>query len=200
MPHPLAARGDIPANTPHTPERLLTRTCAAAKPAPTHPREADTAEAPGNNGHPEERQARLRSITDAARMPILDPNRDPLPTLQSIREVRLGFAPERRATIEYFYTQVLGFELWPAERQIPGGFGAGDVRRGILLQFRHDPPIEPMRRRCTLAVPSLDAVEARLKEHEQSYTRTRGFGLSDDALTLTDPTGHRLELRQLRPM
>lgn len=133
-------------------------------------------------------------------MPILDPNRDPLPTLQSIREVRLGFAPERRATIEYFYTQVLGFELWPAERQIPGGFGAGDVRRGILLQFRHDPPIEPMRRRCTLAVPSLDAVEARLKEHEQSYTRTRGFGLSDDALTLTDPTGHRLELRQLRPM
>ncbi|MGE0479755.1 MAG: hypothetical protein AB7Q17_04710 [Phycisphaerae bacterium] len=133
-------------------------------------------------------------------MPILQPNRDPLPTLHSIREVRLGFAAERRALVEHFYTRVLGFGLWPPERQIPGGFGAGDARRGILLQLRHDPPTEPMRRRCTLAVPSLDAAEARLKEHEQAYTRTRGFGISDDALVVTDPTGHRLELRQLRQM
>ncbi|MCP5109641.1 MAG: hypothetical protein GY953_02275 [bacterium] len=57
-----------------------------------------------------------------------------------------------------------------------------------------------MRRRLVLIVHSLNGVERRLGEQDWPYERRRGLGVTDECILLSDPVGHRLELRQLQPL
>lgn len=118
--------------------------------------------------------------------------------VHGIREVRIGIGIERQAEVLDFYCEVLGLALWSRRQQVPGGVGLGDVQRGVLLQYRHDPPVDPLRRRLTVIVASLREVCRRLREREWSFTTQRGFGVSDEVVHVSDPVGHRLELRELR--
>lgn len=120
--------------------------------------------------------------------------------VHGIREIRVGVAAERRTAVLAFYSEVLGLAAWPAARQIPGGIGVGPERRGLFFQDRHDPAVDSFRRRLVLVVSSLDAVAERLKEREWSFVRRRGLSATDEWIMVCDPTGHRLELRQLQPL
>lgn len=134
-------------------------------------------------------------------MPVLTQSEQRyVPQVHCVREVRVGIPPERRLEVEDFYRFILGLTPWPDPRQIPGGWGAGDPARGILFQFRHDPDVDPMRRRFVLAVNSLDAFESHLAQREWPYQRRRGWGVTDDVILVVDPIGHRVEVRQLRPL
>lgn len=133
-------------------------------------------------------------------MAILSVRETERSVVQSIREVRVGVPAEQHSDVLTFYSEVLGLDAWPAERQVPGGTGVGPLRRGLLLQFRHDPPVDPLRRRLVLIVRSLDAVADRLRERAWPFARLRGLSATDEWIDLNDPTGHRLELRQMQPL
>jgi len=107
---------------------------------------------------------------------------------------------ERLGDVVRFYADLLGLPIWPMGRQIPGGAGLGDPVAGLYLQFRHDPEIDPVRRRFTLVVDSLDALEKRLQEVEKRYRRYRGFGWTDQYILLHDPAGHLVEVRQMQAL
>lgn len=133
-------------------------------------------------------------------MPILTQGKSQPTGVLCVREVRVGVPGERLDEIRHFYTLLLGLAPWPAYLQMPGGWGVGNPRHGLYLQFRHDPEVDPMRRRFTLRADSLAALEERLLNWQWPYERVRGFGWSDQYILLQDPAGHLIEVRQTQPL
>lgn len=134
------------------------------------------------------------------RMPILTRKDEGRGAVQCIREMHIGIPIERLGDIEDFYRGVLGLRPWPTACQISGGWGVGEAHCGVLFEFRHDPRVEPMRRRLALTVPGLDAVAKRLCGRNWPFVRRRGLGYSDHCILVADPVGHLVELRQSRPL
>lgn len=129
-------------------------------------------------------------------MPILERGK-PRPTMvECVREVRVDVPRERLEDLLRFHADLLGLTAWHKRWQIPGGAGLGSPIAGLYLQFRHDPEVDPVRRRYTLVVDSLDHLEKRLQELEWRYRRYRGFGWTDQHILLRDPAGHLIEIRQ----
>ena len=131
-------------------------------------------------------------------MPILSKSEIRRPLVQCVREMHVPVPLERLAAVRHFYTRLVGLRPWPAECQIPGGWGAGDPRCGVYFQFRHEPTVDPVRRRLTLVVDSLDGLESRLRGAEWPFERVRGLGVTDRCVLANDPVGHRVELRQMQ--
>ena len=134
------------------------------------------------------------------KMPIVTRKDEGRATVQCVREMHVGIPMERLADIEDFYRGVLGLRPWPPACQISGGWGVGQARCGVRVEFRHDPRVEPMRRRLALTVHGLDAVAKRLGELNWPFVRRRGLGYSDRCILVADPVGHLVELRQSRPL
>lgn len=131
-------------------------------------------------------------------MAILERSPAKRPRVLCVREVRVTVPEWRRSELEHFYTQVCGLAAWPVEFQVPGGWGAGDPRRGVYFQFRHDVAVDPMRRRLVMQVENLEAAQAALEQWGWPHLRLRGFVGGDDCIQLVDPAGCRVEMRQLR--
>jgi hypothetical protein len=133
-------------------------------------------------------------------MPILVKGEARPAEVLCVRGVRVGIPGELLDEVQRFYALALGLKAWPEESQIPGGWGVGNPQCGLYLEFRHDPETDPMRRRFTLMVGSLAALEERLLRREWPYGRVRGFGWSDQCILLQDPVGHLIEVRQTHPL
>jgi catechol-2,3-dioxygenase len=118
------------------------------------------------------------------------------PVVHCVREVRAEVAYDRLPEVQYYYSEILGLPAWPAAEQIPGGWGVGNPQCGLYLQFRHDPTVDPVRRRFTLLAPALAEVAQRLNEHGRPYERYRGLGATDEWLLTADPDGNLIEIRQ----
>jgi hypothetical protein len=129
-------------------------------------------------------------------MPILERSKPQPTNALCVREICVGVRPEQRHDLERFYVNTIGLVPWPSDHQIPGGWGLGSPQAGLLLQYRHDPEVDSARRRLTLMVDGLAALEERLREQQWPYERVRGFGWTDQYLLVRDPTGHLIELRQ----
>jgi hypothetical protein len=130
-------------------------------------------------------------------MPILE-RATAAPSLSAIREIRAEMACERQPEFERFYVGLLGLAPWPEAEQTPGAWGVGPTRRGLLFQHRHDPRIDPARRRFVLLVPDLNQMAERLRLAEWPHDRLHGLFSSEDCLALSDPCGNRIEVRQSR--
>ncbi|MGD8451714.1 MAG: hypothetical protein PVJ57_07840 [Phycisphaerae bacterium] len=131
-------------------------------------------------------------------MEPLAPHEELFAEVHCVTEVRVPVPHEQREALTHFYAELLSLAPWPAAEQIPGGIGFGDPRCGLYLQYRHDPVIDPMRRRLTLTVTSLDTAARRLEEREWPFARYRGFSFTDQWILVNDPAGHLIELRQLQ--
>ncbi len=129
-------------------------------------------------------------------MPILTKPADHPATVQCVSELRVGIPRERLADIVRFYAELVGLNPWPAEQQIPGGWGAGEPRRGAYFQFRHDAAIDPMRRRLIVIVPALEVAAARLSERDYPFLHQHGLAYADQCILVSDPVGHLVEIRQ----
>ncbi len=129
-------------------------------------------------------------------MSMLPISPSPQPMLQALREVRVHIAAEKLEQVRFFYEELLRFMPWPPQHQIPGGWGVGDPTCGLYLQLRHDPKVDPVRRRCTLVVASLDELLERLGEYGWPAELFHGLGVADRWLALADPDGNLLEVRQ----
>lgn len=133
-------------------------------------------------------------------MPILEKSKPQPATALCVREIRVGVPSEHLDALERFYVETIGLVPWPDEFQIPGGWGLGSPQAGLLLQFRHDPEVDPVRRRFTVTVERLALLEERLQEAQWPYERVRGFGWTDQYLLIHDPVGHLIEVRQSQPL
>ena len=133
-------------------------------------------------------------------MPILEKSRTLPSSVHCVREVRVEVPREKLAELRRFYHEVLELLPWPETQQVPGGWGVGPPICGLYLEFRHDPRIDPLRRRFTLVTASLNVIERRLVEHEWPVQRLRGFGIGDPCLLVHDPAGHLIELRQVQAL
>lgn len=123
----------------------------------------------------------------------------PLKTwVHAVSEVRTPIADTRVEETVAFFRDIFEFESWPAELQPPGALGVGPRRRGLLLPIVHDPRPDPKRRRIVLVVNSLAVLVQRLTLREIPFERAHGIFASDDAITVQDPTGNRIEVRQFR--
>lgn len=132
-------------------------------------------------------------------MPVLENRRrSGISSVVCLREIRIGVPYDGRVDTADFYVRVLGLPAWPADRQLPGGWGVGDPRRGVFLEYRHDPVVDPIRRRMTIAVDSLDGLAFRLRERNWSFERERGLDVAGDRIVTADPTGHRLVVLERR--
>lgn len=117
---------------------------------------------------------------------------------QVLCEVRAEMARERTEEFARFYVELLGLSRWPEVAQIPGGWGVGPLRRGLFFHHRHDPIVDPVRRRVSLVTVRLEDVEARLAAAGWPYERQRGVFSTEDCLIVADPCGNRVEVRQTR--
>jgi len=133
-------------------------------------------------------------------MPILEKSKPQPAAPLCVREIRVGVPRERVDQLEQFYVGIVGLVPWPEELQIPGCWGLGRPQAGLFLEFRHDPEIDPVRRRFTVTVECLAELEERLQQEQWSYERVRGFGWTDQYLLLHDPAGHLIEIRQSQPL
>lgn len=130
---------------------------------------------------------------------LLESNPAYRPRAQCIRETRIPIAIERLGAIRTFYADILGFPLWKDDLP-PGGWGVGEARARVFFAFRHDPIVDPMRRRFTIGVQSLEIVAERLAKAQWRFEEYRGWGVTDRAILFFDPQGHRVEVRQFRPI
>lgn len=133
-------------------------------------------------------------------MPILVKGESRPTEVLCVREIRVGIPRELLDEIQRFYTLALRLAPWPEKRQIPGGWGVGDPERGLYLEFRHDPAVDPLRRRFTLRVDSLAELQQRLWRREWPHERVRSFGFTGPCILLHDPVGHLIEIRQSHPL
>jgi hypothetical protein len=118
---------------------------------------------------------------------------------QCVREARLEIPVEQAERVCRFYLDLIGLAAGVARQHLPGGVLLGPSKKRLLLEFRHDPEVDPVRRRLTFCVVSLESLAARLLGQDWPFSRERGLGCGDERLLLRDPVGHRIEIRQVRP-
>ena len=133
-------------------------------------------------------------------MPIFTRSKPAPAHVSCVRETVVGAPLEMLNELRSFYVNVLGLKPWDESRQFPGAWGVGDQRCGLLLEFRHDPQVDTMKRRFTVIVSGLPALEKRLLELEWPHQRIHGFGFTDQCILVRDPIGHLLEVRQSQPL
>ena len=66
----------------------------------------------------------------------------------------------------------------------------------IRIRLSSNPEIDSVRSRVTILVPSLIETAAQLDERSLEYQRISGINFTDRRLSMLDPAGNRVELRQ----
>ncbi|MFN0137101.1 MAG: hypothetical protein ACKVS9_13405 [Phycisphaerae bacterium] len=125
-----------------------------------------------------------------------EPIPQPVCRVEAVREVRIEIAPERVHEMLRFYETVLGLTRWPERLEPPGCVGIGSTRGGIVFVMRHDPEVDPNRRRLTATVASLEQMGKYLEQQAIAYERSRGFWYADNSIAVFDPLGYRIEIRE----
>jgi hypothetical protein len=118
---------------------------------------------------------------------------------ECVREVRISVPPERDGQVAWFYAEIIGLPLRRPDTCAPAGWLAGDLRHSVYFEHRHDPEVDPCRRRLTLRVASLDALARRLTGAGCAFEQRRGL-MWDASLEVLDPVGHRVEVFQSRTL
>ena len=70
----------------------------------------------------------------------------------------------------------------------------------MRIEFVEKPQVDPVARRLTLILPSLEVAEVLLAERGWSYERLSGISYTDRRLAAFDPAGNRVELKQGWPL
>jgi hypothetical protein len=69
----------------------------------------------------------------------------------------------------------------------------------LRIGFSIDARIDPIPRRLTIAVPSLREAMEQLTERGIGFDRLSGFAITDRRVSVNDPSGNRVELKQEWP-
>ncbi|MCP4594474.1 MAG: VOC family protein [bacterium] len=111
----------------------------------------------------------------------------------AVSDVEMQAHRGRGAALEWFYVEVIGLD--PVSRPGEGVcFRSADVElRYALLE---EPEVESSAHRATFLVDSLTDTRQAFEEAGHAYMLLRGMAYTDRWLSLLDPGGNRVALRQ----
>ena len=107
-------------------------------------------------------------------------------------EARLG----SEDALRWFYGEVGGLESAPAEDTDTMRLCFKSVRLELQIDLVEQTRVDPVGRRVTLFVQSLDDAAAKLDQRSVPYKRLSGMMFADRRLGTRDPAGNRVELKQ----
>jgi hypothetical protein len=133
--------------------------------------------------------------------------------IQAVQHVVLEAHPSSRDALIWFYSELAELPCIPAEqsesarRRMPeasAGAQASSVaslcfrsaRIELCIVFKDHPRIEQNQRRVLVSVRDLEATVGVLEDREMEYQRISGWGWTDRRVSLIDPGGNRVELKQ----
>ncbi len=115
--------------------------------------------------------------------------------INAIHRVTLEGPEGVEEELRWFYGDLVGLTEDQAEPQA-GELCFRSARVELRIEIRPAPKIECNRRRATVSVGALQWVMDRLDERRIEYTRLSGLGWTDRRISLLDPAGNRVELKQ----
>ena len=97
--------------------------------------------------------------------------------------------------LRWFYGDLVGLErVSPGQDAGELGFRSAQVE--LRIAIKPEPRIEPNRRRALISVGSLRWVTEQLDGRGLAYIRLSGLNRTDRRISLLDPAGNRVELKQ----
>ena len=95
----------------------------------------------------------------------------------------------------WFYGDLVGLERVSLD-QSANELGFRSARIELRIEIKPEPRIEPTRRRALISVGSLVWVIEQLDGRGLAYVRLSGLNRTDRRVSLLDPAGNRVELKQ----
>lgn len=117
----------------------------------------------------------------------------------AVDHLHLEVAPGLTDRLIWFYNEISGLELRPRRE---GDVFALRFRSGqleIRMSEVEAPAIDGVEVRVTILVDSLQATRELLEEARVTFDRVSATVQTDRRLSLLDPAGHRVELKQYWP-
>lgn len=116
--------------------------------------------------------------------------------IQAIDNVCMEGPVSRVEDLRWFYTTIGALREAPADGKCDSTLRFRSARIELSVRLVGAPQVEPIRRRVTLAVPSLDAAMSALDERGMTYVEEHGLSFTDRRVVVQDPAGHRIELKR----
>ena len=120
--------------------------------------------------------------------------------IQAVDHIHVEARPGLEEELIRFYTEVGGLECVADGDGDPPGLCFRSAHLQLHIRLVDNPRVEPLARRMTLAVESLAETSKLLEERSISYLRLPGLWYTDSRLSVCDPAGHRVELKQQWPV
>ncbi len=118
--------------------------------------------------------------------------------IEAVDHVRLEASVASAEELRWFYGELLG--LPAVAGSVVDGLRFRSDRLHLHIRLCHEPLVEPIAVRAVLLVPSLSAAAEVLTQREISFQRVSGLDATDRRLSLLDPGGNRVELKQAWPV
>lgn len=119
--------------------------------------------------------------------------------IQAIDHVTLEAPPASIDDLRWFYTEVVELDevSQPEQRAPVLCFRSALIELRIKVQ--ESPQVDPIGCRATIVVPSLEKAVERIEERNLEYQRLSGVVYTNRRVSVRDPAGNRIELKQEWP-
>jgi extradiol dioxygenase family protein len=118
--------------------------------------------------------------------------------IEAVEQVQLEASVTRADELRWFYGELLG--LTAVAGPTTDGLRFRSDRLFLHIRLSHHPQLEPIAVRAVLLVPSLAAAAESLAQREIPFVRMSGLNATERRLSLLDPGGNRVELKQAWPV
>ncbi len=115
--------------------------------------------------------------------------------INAIDRIELEAAPQARDELIWFYRDLVELEIDESSSD-DTVLRFRSARVELRIKLIENPRLDSVRRRALISVRSVIATAEVLDERHLEYTRVTGFNWSDRRLSLLDPGGNRVELKQ----
>jgi hypothetical protein len=124
--------------------------------------------------------------------------------VEAVEHVHLQARPEVADQVIWFYGELCLLKWAGAELDVKWQDGDSLTFRADKLELRvelvKDPDVDPTYRRVTLLLPDLEEAKSMMADHRYPFVTVSGINYTDRRLTLLDPAGNRVELKQAWPL
>jgi hypothetical protein len=120
--------------------------------------------------------------------------------IQAIDHIRVEAPHGLEEELIDFYTEVGGLEYVEDGEADSAKLCFRSAQLTLHIRMVDNPQVDSLARRMTLAVDSLAEASKSLDERSVPYLRLPGLWYTDARLSLCDPAGHRVELKQQWPL
>jgi len=114
----------------------------------------------------------------------------------AVDHVELQTRPGLEATLRWFYVELIGLVEVAEPPQSPPRLRFRSADLELRYTLAAEPVIEAVAHRVTLLVDSLLETRQKLTETRWPYTSIHGVAFTDRCLSLLDPGGNRVAVRQ----